>query len=248
MTYSSAIFNHTNESLESAQCNKYNRLLDKINKSRANILEVGCGWGGFAELAGLRGHKVKGITLSNEQHGYARERTKHLDVDIVLEDYRHQHGKYDVIVSIEMLEAVGEKYWNTYFNKLSQLINDDGQIFIQVITIDDNVFDSYRKSADMIRTFIFPGGMLPSECVLQKVATANNLQITDIYRFGKDYAKTLRIWLDVFDSRYAEIKELGFDDEFIRIWRFYLTLCSAGFDHGRINVVQLELSKINRGE
>jgi cyclopropane-fatty-acyl-phospholipid synthase len=151
-------------------------------------------------------------------------------------------------VSIEMLEAVGEKYWNTYFNKLSQLINDDGQIFIQVITIDDNVFDSYRKSADMIRTFIFPGGMLPSECVLQKVATANNLQITDIYRFGKDYAKTLRIWLDVFDSRYAEIKELGFDDEFIRIWRFYLTLCSAGFDHGRINVVQLELSKINRGE
>lgn len=245
MTYSSALFKHDNESLESAQCNKYNRLLDLIATPHAQILEVGCGWGGFAELAGMRGHYVKGITLSQEQHDYAAARTKHLDVNIALEDYRHQHGKYDAIVSIEMLEAVGEKYWHTYFNKLSQLIKDDGKILIQVITIDDKFFADYRKSADMIRTFIFPGGMLPCERELQKVITANELQITDIYRFGKDYAKTLRIWLADVDKHYDQIKSLGFDDKFIRLWRFYLALCSAGFEHGRINVIHLELTKNN---
>lgn len=245
MTYSAAIFKHDNESLESAQCNKYNRLLDRIEVPHAQILEVGCGWGGFAELAGMRGHHVKGITLSQEQHDYARDRTKHLDVNIALEDYRHQHGKYDAIVSIEMLEAVGEKYWHTYFNKLGQLIKDDGKILIQVITIDDKAFDNYRKSADMIRTFIFPGGMLPCERELDKVISANNLKVNDIYRFGKDYAKTLRIWLQDFDKHYDQVQKLGFDDKFIRIWRFYLALCSAGFENGRINVIHLELTKHN---
>lgn len=243
MTYSSAIFKDEKESLESAQCNKYNRLLDLIEKQHADILEVGCGWGGFAELAGLKGHNIKGITLSNEQIRYAVDRTKHLNVNIALEDYRHQEGKYDAIVSIEMLEAVGEKYWDTYFNKLSQLIKDDGKILIQVITIDDEHFANYRKSADMIRTFIFPGGMLPCENELTKIITANKLQVSSIYRFGKDYAKTLRIWLADFDKQYNKVKLLGFDDKFIRIWRTYLALCSAGFEHGRINVIHLELTK-----
>lgn len=242
MTYSSAIFDDE-ISIEHAQCNKYNRLLDKIHKPHAKILEVGCGWGGFAELAGLRGYTVKGITLSKEQHDYAKNRTEHLNVDICLEDYRHQTGQYDAIVSIEMFEAVGEKYWNTYFTKLASLIKDDGKILLQIITIDDDAFDNYRKSADMIRTFIFPGGMLPCERELNKYITKNNLIINDIYRFGKDYAKTLRVWLDEFDKAYHQVKELGFDDKFIRIWRFYLALCSAGFEFGRINVIQLELSK-----
>ena len=245
MTYSSGLFNDDNETLESAQCNKYNRLLNRIGVAKANILEIGCGWGGFAELAGLRGHSVKGVTLSQEQYEFAKERNKHLDVDIVLEDYRDQHGKYDAIVSIEMLEAVGEKYWNTYFSKLSQLLKPDGKILIQVITIQDNVYNNYRSSADMIRTFIFPGGMLPCERELKKVISANNLKINDIYYFGKDYAKTLRIWLDKFNNSYEQVKKLAFDEKFIRIWQFYLSLCSAGFENGRINVVQIELVKIN---
>lgn len=244
MTYSAAIFDG-DISLEHAQCNKYNRLLNRITHPHARILEVGCGWGGFAELAGMRGHYVKGITLSNEQHDYAQKRTAHLDVDICLEDYRHQTGQYDVIVSIEMFEAVGEKYWNTYFTKLASLIKDDGKILLQIITIEDDLFDNYRKSADMIRTFIFPGGMLPCERELHKIIRKSNLQVDDTYRFGKDYAKTLRIWLDEFDNSRDKIKHIGFDDRFIRLWRFYLAVCSAGFECERINVIQLELSKLS---
>jgi len=248
LTYSAAIFKNEHESLETAQYNKYNRLLDKIDTSNAKILEIGCGWGGFATLANLRGHKVKGITLSQNQYAYAKAKTEHLGVNIALEDYRHQYGKYDVIVSIEMLEAVGEKYWETYFNKLYNLIKDDGKILIQVITINDKLFNKYRKSADMIRTFIFPGGMLPCENALKKIITRANLKITDIFRFGKDYAKTLRIWLNSFNKDYDQVKALGFDEKFIRLWSFYLALCIAGFENGRINVIQLELTKINMGE
>ncbi len=243
MTYSSAIYHDENEDLESAQFNKYNRLLDAIHKPHAKILEIGCGWGGFAELAGLRGHHIKGITLSQEQFKYAHERTKHLNVEIALEDYRYQDGKYDAIVSIEMLEAVGEKYWQTYFEKLAQLINNDGKILIQVIIIDDEYFTNYKRSADMVRTFIFPGGMLPCEAELKKVISANNFQIDDIYYFGKDYAKTLRVWFNQFNRSYTSIKSLGVDDKFIRLWNIYMALCSAGFEHGRINVIHLELSK-----
>lgn len=243
MTYSAAIFNHARENLEVAQVNKYTRLLDKIDKPQANILEVGCGWGGFAELAGARGHKVKGVTLSEEQYLYAKERTQNLDVTIALEDYRDQQGKYDAIVSIEMFEAVGEEYWDTYFAKLHNLISDAGKILLQIITIDDSIFDEYRKNADVIRTFIFPGGMLPCERELNKKITANKLQVDEIYRFGGDYAKTLRLWLQEFDDNIANVKAQGFDEEFIRLWRFYLAFCSAGFEHGRLNVIHLELSK-----
>lgn len=243
MTYSSAIFDD-GSSLEKAQHNKYIRLINKIKIARAKILEVGCGWGGFAELAGRSGHYVKGITLSNEQYEYAKNRTADLDIDICLEDYRHQTGQYDIIVSIEMFEAVGEKYWDGYFTKLASLIKDNGKILLQIITIDDNVFDNYRKGADMIRTFIFPGGILPCERELKKIIEKNNLVINEIYRFGSDYAKTTRLWLEQFNRSYHDIKILNFDDKFIQIWRFYLALCSAGFEFGRINVIQLELSKV----
>ena len=242
MTYSAALFTNTEQNLEEAQYNKYQRLLDKINTPQANILEIGCGWGGFARLASAKGHNIKGITLSQYQYSYAQSIAQSDNITIALEDYRHQQGKYDAIVSIEMLEAVGEKYWSTYFNKLAQLVKKDGKILIQVITIDDEAFASYRKSADMIRTFIFPGGMLPCEKVLQKIIARSSLRITEIFRFGKDYAKTLRVWLNNFNQQHTQVKALGFDDKFIRLWQFYLSLCSAGFEHGRINVIQLELT------
>jgi cyclopropane-fatty-acyl-phospholipid synthase len=243
MTYSSGLFHNDEESLEKAQINKYNRLLNLIHQPNAEILEVGCGWGGFVELASLRGHRVTGITLSKEQYNYAITRTRKLNTNILLEDYRHQDGKYDIVVSIEMLEAVGEKYWDTYFSKLSRLIKPDGKILIQVITIDDNYFDTYRKQADAIRTFIFPGGMLLCESILNKLTIDSGLKIDSIHRFGGDYAKTLRAWANNFNLNSKQIKALGFDDTFIRMWNFYFALCIAGFEHKRINVIQLEISK-----
>ena len=250
MTYSSAIFEneskHNNDShdLTLAQHRKYDRLLSKMTKPNARILEVGCGWGGFAERATLQGHSVKCITLSNEQAAYAKQRLQHTDTDIVIEDYRIQQGSYDYIVSIEMLEAVGMRFWPVYFNKLKQLLKPDGKILIQTITIADDMFKHYTKNADMIRTFIFPGGMLPSEKELARQFKKSGLVCKDIYRFGTDYAVTLRRWLHSFDNAYAQVKQLGFDDGFIRLWRFYLAACSAGFSAGRINVVQMELTHV----
>ncbi len=243
MTYSSALFLSDSDDLKSGHYNKYKRFLNKISIDKANILEIGCGWGGFAELAAIEGHTVTGITLSNQQYEYAVDRTKNLDVNIKLEDYRYQQGKYDIIVSIEMVEAVGEKYWNTYFKKLAELIKDDGKIMLQVITIDDKFFKNYRKNADMIRSLIFPGGMLLCENAINNLVKRNNLHIIDKHRFGLDYAKTLEIWLSNFNSNYNQVKALGFNEKFIRLWQFYLSLCIAGFKHGRINVIQLEIIK-----
>jgi cyclopropane-fatty-acyl-phospholipid synthase len=242
MTYSSAIFNHPKQSLTEAQYQKYDRLISKFTIQKANILEIGCGWGGFAERAVQKGHSVKCITLSNEQAAYAKNRLPDANAQIVIEDYRKQEGKYDYIVSIEMLEAVGKRFWPVYFNKLKQLLKPGGKILLQTITIADDMFKQYTKNADMIRTFIFPGGMLPSERELNRQFKKNGLTCNDIYRFGQDYALTLRHWLQAFDNAYKDVKELGFDDGFIRLWRFYLAACSAGFDAGRINVVQMEIT------
>lgn len=246
MSYSSAIFNHPNDDLSSAQNFKYKRLLNKVSKPNAEILEIGCGWGGFAEIAVKEGHYVKGITLSSEQANYAAQRLYESNALIALEDYRHQSGLYDYIVSIEMLEAVGRQYWSTYFKKLKSLLKPGGKILLQTITIADHLFKDYArmKNMDMIRTFIFPGGLLPSEEKLDYEFKKHGLICKDIYRFGHDYALTLRKWLDSFDKKYAQVKNLGFDDEFIRLWRFYLAACSAGFATGRINVVQLELESL----
>ncbi|MCE2706416.1 MAG: cyclopropane-fatty-acyl-phospholipid synthase family protein [Proteobacteria bacterium] len=241
MTYSSAIFRDNCQDLTLAQYHKYERLLAKIDKPNAKILEIGCGWGGFAERALLKGHSLKGITLSNEQATYAQKRLGECNAEIVIEDYRVQSGTYDYIVSIEMFEAVGIRFWPVYFNKLKQLLKPGGKILLQTITIADDIFNHYTKNADMIRTFIFPGGMLPCEKELGRQFKQNGLVCKDVYRFGGDYSSTLQRWLHSFDNAYNQIKNLGFDDGFIRLWRFYLAASSAGFALGRINVIQFEL-------
>ncbi|KEI34706.1 cyclopropane-fatty-acyl-phospholipid synthase [Francisella sp. W12-1067] len=242
MTYSSAMFKNQNETLEQAQINKYSNIISKFNKPQGSIIEIGCGWGGFAETVINHGnYYLKGITLSTEQYEFAKQRLVGKNVDITIEDYRIQEGQYDYVVSIEMIEAVGKKYWNTYFSKLKSLVKRNGKIIIQSIVIDDKLFNSYAKGTDMIRTFIFPGGFLPSiqqiEIELKKVG----LKCVNKEFFGKDYAKTLDIWDNNFANTGQELLELGFDKRFQRMWRFYLNSCSAAFTHGRINVAQLEI-------
>ncbi len=215
MTYSAAIFSNSNGNLEQAQKNKYARILDKIDKPKANILEVGCGWGGFAEEATKFDHHVRGITLSESQASYAKNRLLHKNVHIAIEDYRIQKDQYDFIVSIEMFEAVGMKYWPIYFSKLKDLLRPGGKILLQTITIRDDLFNDYHKNVDMIRTYIFPGGMLPSEKEIYKHLTKLGMVCNEVYRFGMDYALTLQHWLKAFDDNYHKIKDLGFNDKFI---------------------------------
>ncbi|MBN8531035.1 MAG: class I SAM-dependent methyltransferase, partial [Alphaproteobacteria bacterium] len=238
MTYSSALFANENSTLEAAQHAKYDRILNKLTPGRT--LEIGCGWGGFAERAVARDHEVRGITLSEEQYRFSSERLRG-NAEFVLEDYRIQEGKYDSIVSIEMFEAVGERYWPVYFRKLAALLKPEGRAMVQTITIDDRLFSAYRKGGDMIRRYIFPGGMLPSPERFRQEAEKAGLRIEDRYAFGLDYARTMRHWLNAFDARRREVQELGFDEGFIRMWRFYLASCIACFEAGRTNVMQVEL-------
>ncbi len=241
MTYSSALFHTRDYTLLEAQNNKYDRLLDRLESQSGHILEIGCGWGGLAER-GVETHdfSIKGVTISDEQYHYARNRLGN-KADIVLEDYRNLTGSYDHIVSIEMFEAVGEAYWQTYFGKLKSLLREKGKAMIQTITIADDKFDQYRNGSDVIRDFIFPGGMLPSPSRFRQEAELGGFKMTDSFSFGLDYARTLEIWLDNFDRQRDAIKAQGFDDKFIRMWRFYLASCIAGFKTGRISVIQAEL-------
>lgn len=240
MTYSSALFAHDSEALLPAQNRKYDRIIERLGKS-GTLLEIGCGWGGFAERAlGKGDYAIKGLTISREQHHYAQERLQENAV-ISLEDYRLQTGKYDQIVSIEMFEAVGEQFWPVYFKQIKSLLADKGKAVIQTITIREQYFERYRKSGDPIRTFIFPGGMLPSPERFAQASHAAGLSVTDRFAFGKDYALTLRHWLERFEQQLSAVKSLGFDEPFIRIWRFYLTCCIASFTAGRTDVMQLEL-------
>lgn len=241
MTYSSGVYYNEEETLIKAQENKYLRLLNKIDKNNANILEIGCGWGGFAKFALEHGHKIKCITLSTEQAKYVKDNFKNDNLTVVTEDYRNQNSQYDYIISIEMFEAVGEKYWQTYFGKLKQLLKPSGKILLQTILIDDNLFKQYRKNTDMLRTYIFPGGMLASDKKIDQLLKQNKLKCLDKYYFAKDYSKTLANWLENFNNAYEKIKKLGYSEEFMRIWQFYLASCSAGFLSERISVVQLEI-------
>ncbi len=244
MSYSAALFSGQNETLEQAQYRKYDRMLDRLDTSSGHVLEIGCGWGALAERATQKhDFAVRGITLSEEQHAYATQRLQGVgaQAQIVLEDYRHQHGRFDHIISIEMFEAVGESYWPTYFNKLKSLLKEKGKAMVQTITIGDAYFDAYRSSGDMIRTFIFPGGMLPSPSRFATEAERAGLRPTDRFSFGQDYARTLRHWLAAFDARKQDVLALGFDEPFIRLWRFYLASCSATFASGRTDVMQWEL-------
>lgn len=240
MTYSAAIFKDASENLQDAQIRKYDRMIDRLNPS-GRLLEIGCGWGGFAERALQKGdYSIKGLTISKAQHDYATSRIGK-DAVIALEDYRHQKGLYDQIVSIEMFEAVGEKFWPVYFSKLKSLLANKGKAMVQTITIGDDYFDRYRTGGDAIRTFIFPGGMLPSPGRFREEAAKAGLCTTDEFTFGQDYALTLEYWLKNFDAKIENVKALGFDQKFIRMWRFYLTCCIAAFRHGRTNVIQWEL-------
>lgn len=249
MTYSSARFNgDLAGDLKIAQQAKYRRMVAFCGAEAGDsILEIGCGWGGFAEHAATRGIRVQGVTVSRKQLVYARERLSKAGLapmaQLELRDYRDIDGQYDHIVSIEMLEAVGERYWQTYFQKLNALLTPGGSAAIQTIVIENAHFEQYRSGTDFIQQYIFPGGMLPSPGKLQQMAAANGFRIERSEYFGPDYAETLRRWRNKFEENLESIREKGFDDRFVRLWRMYLAYCEAGFDEGRIDVAQLQLVK-----
>ncbi len=240
MTYSSALYKTEGDDLQTAQRSKYGRILDHVNAAES-VLEIGCGWGGFAEEAAKQQRKVTGLTISPSQHKFAKERLGS-SADIRLMDYRDCDGLFDAIVSIEMFEAVGEHYWPTYFKTVSERLKRGGRAVIQTITIDDKYFESYRTRSDFIRHYVFPGGMLPSAKRFKEEAAKAGLKCLDLYSFGQDYAKTLREWAISFEAKKPEILSMGYSEAFIRNWRFYLGICAASFAVNRTSVVQAELT------
>lgn len=249
MTYSSALFNTGQESLENAQIAKYASMIDQMGvKPGDHVLEIGCGWGGFAEYAAKeRGLKVTGLTISKEQLLYAQNRIKNKGledkVDLKLQDYRDETGVYDGVASIEMFEAVGEKYWPIYFETIKHCLKPGRQATLQIITVHDARWAVYRKSVDFIQKYIFPGGMLPSPSVLRQEVTKAGLRVQHSIEFGKSYSQTLRRWFDVFNDQWDTINDMGFDDRFRRMWNFYLTSCAATFESGNCDVTQITLQK-----
>ncbi|MBS0347625.1 MAG: class I SAM-dependent methyltransferase [Proteobacteria bacterium] len=242
MSYSSALYRAQDDgSLLTAQRAKYRRILDRLRASPGDsVLEIGCGWGGFAEMAINNGLQVTGLTLSPAQLEWARKRVP--QADLRLQDYRDTRERFDHIVSIEMFEAVGEKWWPSYFATLAQALKKDGRAVVQSITIRDDLFATYRRGTDFIQQYIFPGGMLPSRSAFRKAAERQGLQVTGEFAFGLDYARTLAEWRAAFEANWAQIATLGFDEDFRRLWRFYLHYCEAGFLARNINVVQFELA------
>ena len=244
MTYSSALFNGETDDLATAQYRKYDRILELLGDRSQKIVDIGCGWGGFADRSiETSDHMVKGITISPSQYEYACNRLKGNPTQacIEMQDYRELRGKYDAIVSIEMFEAVGERYWKSFFGKIKSILDAQGKAVIQTITIDDEYFDNYRRGGDFIRSYIFPGGMLPSPSRFNRDAERAGLQVTDRYFFGADYARTLQHWLNRFEQQSEAIAALNFDKPFMRLWRFYLASCMGAFRVQRTNVMQVEL-------
>lgn len=247
MTYSSALFEALDEPLAPAQRRKYLRLAAQLDLQPGDqLLEIGCGWGGFAEIAARDfGCTVVALTLSREQAAYARDRLARAGlsnrVEVRLQDYRDVSGQFDKIASIEMFEAVGEQHWPVYFNTLRERLAPGGKAALQIITMDDGYFDEYRRNPEFIQRYIFPGGMLPGLSVFKQAVTAASLAITDHFTFGPSYGETLRRWDTAFQNAWPEIKALGFDDRFYRMWRYYLCYCEVGFDTGRIDVAHFTL-------
>ncbi len=239
MTYSSAIF-APGDDLERAQARKNARILSRLAPGES-LLEIGCGWGGFAEAAAERGHRVTGITLSPAQKGYADAR---LDgrAEVRLQDYRAVTGRFDNIVSIEMIEAVGERYWPTYFATLRDRLAPGGRAVVQAITVPDAEFSVYRQRSDFIRQHVFPGGMLPCDAAIAHEAGRAGLRVVASHAFGQDYARTCRIWSERMLAARDRIGRLGYDEGFLRGWQFYLDGCAAAFATGRCDVVQVELA------
>ena len=246
MTYSSALFDRPGIELVSAQERKYQNILDQLNlKEGDHILEVGCGWGGFMEYAAQRGVRVTGITISQEQFEFAKERLARFNglATPKILDYRNIQDKYDHIVSIEMFEALGEEYWSTYFNILHTSLKNGGKLIVQSITINSLDFNSYRKGSDFIQQYIFPGGMLPSPDIFKNVAQNAGFRVLGSLEFGKDYGHTLKLWEESFTNSLEQVKAEGFDERFIRTWKFYLKYCQGGFEAGKISVFQFYLTK-----
>ena len=251
MTYSSALFETGQESLEEAQTAKYASMVDQMGVNAGDhVLEIGCGWGGFAEYAAKeRGLSVTCLTISKEQIKYAQDRINAAGlqdlVTLKLQDYRDETGVYDGIASIEMFEAVGEKYWPSYFQTVHDRLKPGGQATLQIITVRDDRFEIYRKSVDFIQKYIFPGGMLPSPLVLSKQAQEAGLKVVKSIEFGESYSETLRRWHDTFNDKWDQVLAMGFDDRFRRMWNFYLTSCAATFHYGNCDVTQITISKPN---
>lgn len=249
MTYSSALFETGQESLEAAQIAKYASMVDQMGAQPGDhVLEIGCGWGGFAEYAAReRGLKVTGLTISREQHDYAVERIRRAglseQVEIKMQDYRDETGLYDGIASIEMFEAVGEKYWPVYFKTLRDRLKPGKQATLQIITVQHRRWQIYRNTVDFIQKYIFPGGMLPSPVVLREEVQKAGLEVAGSIEFGESYSQTLRRWYDTFNDRWDEVAALGFDERFRRMWNFYLTSCAATFHFQNCDVTQITVRK-----
>lgn len=240
MTYSSALYGEA-RSLADAQRNKYGRILERLEKTRGAVLEIGCGWGGFAEEATRTALDVTGLTISPAQFSFAKARLGG-KADIRLEDYRRIGGRYDGIVSIEMFEAVGERYWPAYFRTIAERLRQDGRAVVQTIVIRDDLFAGYRSRSDFIRHYVFPGGMLPSFARFRQEAEQAGLKVRDTFSFGRDYARTLREWSARMNAREEDIRALGHDTKFLRNWQFYLGICAAAFAVDRTDVLQVELA------
>ena len=248
MTYSSAIFNNKSIELEVAQNNKYKKLAElSAIKNGDQILEIGCGWGGFAEFIGNNYDcNLTAVTISREQYEYTKKRIFDANlshkIEVLLCDYRNITGKFDKIVSIEMFEAVGKQYWNTFFKKIENILKPKGSISLQLITIDDNIYDVYKTNPDFIQKYIFPGGMLPSDKILKELINKTSLKINSIDSFSKDYAKTLNIWNKEFNKKWDKIEKLGFDENFKLLWNYYSSYCEGGFLSKNIDLKQIKLS------
>lgn len=246
MTYSAAVFESEDQTLEQAQENKYHKFLELMElPDNASVLEIGCGWGGLARtLASNSNASYQGVTLSKEQLAYAQQtQNKKDNYQFELKDYRDLDGQYDRIASIEMFEAVGEAHWTGYFQQLFKRLKPGGIAVLQVITIADERFAHYRRHADFIQRYVFPGGMLPSHSVFQEQIHRCGLKLGKSLSFGADYAETLRHWSKRFNQAWPEIERQGFDQKFFRLWNFYLSYCEAGFNHKSIDVRFYQLIK-----
>lgn len=249
MTYSSALFDDVEMTLEDAQRNKWQKLAQILElKPGHRVLEIGCGWGGFAMfIAREYGCRVTGITLSKEQCAFAKKVAAEAGlsdlIDIQLTDYRDIQGSFDRIASIEMFEAVGQEHWPTYFRVIRERLKPGGIAALQIITIEDSRFDQYRHTADFLQLYIFPGGLLPSPSALHNAVVKQGLEFEVVRTFAKSYAETLRRWRDVFDANWPTIAPLGFDERFKRTWDYYLASCEGGFRAGYIDVGQFRLTR-----
>ena len=252
MTYSSALFTTGQESLEAAQIAKYASMVDQMGvKEGDHVLEIGCGWGGFAEYAAKeRGLKVTGLTISKEQLEYSKKRIENKGlqdkVNIKLQDYRDEKGRYDGIASIEMFEAVGQKYWPVYFETIKNCLHPGRQATLQIITVQDARWEVYQRGVDFIQKYIFPGGMLPSPNALKAEVQNAGLAVVKSKEFGLSYSQTLRRWHNVFNAKWDQAAALGFDERFRRMWNFYLTSCAATFESGNCDVTQITIANPKR--